>query len=245
MSENKSIATELDGRVDFTFDAIIVEAEAPGSNNFNQYLDELSRRIAEFAQNRSNIHNALDLLGYAPGVGSFADLANAGLYLYEGNYKESLYSGLAAAPGMGDVFAAARTAKRVENTVQGLRKAVSGKWVQVSESMSDASRAYQRQITGTDQVWLQNGVKFDGIKDGVLIEAKGSYSNFVNKNTGKFQDWFTGQESLISQANRQLRASEGMPINWYFADEASMKAAQRLFQERRISGINFILKPLE
>ena len=123
MSKNTMIATELDGRVDFTFDAIIVEAEAPGSNNFNQYLDELSRRIAEFAQNRSNIHNALDLLGYAPGVGSFADLANAGLYLYEGNYKESLYSGLAAAPGMGDAFAAARTAKRVENAVQGLSKA--------------------------------------------------------------------------------------------------------------------------
>ena len=124
-------------------------------------------------------------------------------------------------------------------------KAVNGKWVQVSENMSDASRAYQRQITGTDKVWLQNSVKFDGIKDGVLIEAKGNYVNFVNKNTGKYQDWFTGKESLVDQANRQIRASEGLPINWYFADEVSLKATQRFFQEKGISGINFILKPLE
>ena len=141
------IATELDGRVDFTFDAIIVEAEAPGSNNFNQYLDELSRRIAEFAQNRSNIHNALDLLGYAPGVGSFADLANAGLYLYEGNYKESLYSGLAAAPGMGDAFAAARTAKRVENAVQGLSKAERPSWRQSEKDASTDYPGYREQIS--------------------------------------------------------------------------------------------------
>ena len=120
-----------------------------------------------------------------------------------------------------------------------------GKWVNVNESMSGASRTYQRYIAGTDEVWLQNGVKFDGIKNGVLVEAKGNYANFVDKNTGKFYNWFTGDKGLIDQANRQLTASNGLPINWYFADGISMNAVSKLFKEKGISDINLIFKPLK
>lgn len=123
---------------------------------------------------------------------------------------------------------------------------LSGKWTTVNESMSDASRAYQRQITGTDEVWLQNGVKYDGMSNGTLVEVKGSYANFVDKNTGTFKDyWFTGQQGLIDQANRQLSASEGAAINWYFSDTASMNATKSLFSENRIKGINFIYQPIK
>lgn len=41
--------------------------------------------------------------------------------------------------------------------------------------MSDFSRAYQKQITGQEgMAWVQNGVKFVGMKDGVLLDAKAS-----------------------------------------------------------------------
>ena len=35
------------------------------------------------------------------------------------------------------------------------------------------------------------GVKFDGYKDIVLIEAKEDYSEFVDKSTGEFYDWLS------------------------------------------------------
>lgn len=112
--------------------------------------------------------------------------------------------------------------------------------------MSDASRAYQKQITGREgEAFIQNGVKFDGVSNGTLIEAKGTYNNFINKKTGDFYDWFKGKDSLIDQANRQIRASEGAPINWYFSEEATMNATKGLFQSEGVKGINFIFEPLK
>lgn len=112
--------------------------------------------------------------------------------------------------------------------------------------MSDASRAYQKQITGKEgQAFLQNGVKFDGENNGTLIEAKGSYNNFVNKKTGEFYDWFNGQNSLADQANRQIAASKGAQINWYFSDQSSMNATKSLFQTQGIKGINYIYEPIK
>ena len=62
-------------------------------------------------------------------------------------------------------------------------------------------------------------MKFDGISDGTLIEVKSYYSQFVDPNTGEYKDWFFGANSLVDQANRQIMASDGMPICWYFAEE--------------------------
>ncbi len=113
--------------------------------------------------------------------------------------------------------------------------------------MSDASRNYQKYITGAEDgmVYKVNGVKFDGYKDGELIEVKGNYSNFVDKSTGEFQEWFTGQDSIVYQANRQLTAANGVKIQWYFNDEISMNAVKKLFLREEIEGIQFILKPMK
>lgn len=45
--------------------------------------------------------------------------------------------------------------------------------------------------------WVQNGIKFDGVKDGVLLDAKGKYAQFINPNTGEFYGWFTGKQDLF------------------------------------------------
>lgn len=121
---------------------------------------------------------------------------------------------------------------------------LSGQWENVNESMSDFSRAYQKQVTGVEgKAWVQNGVKFDGMKDGVLLDAKGKYSQFINKNTGEFYDWFSGKQSLVDEATRQINASEGAKIQWHFAEEESLNVVQDLFIDEGITEIEFIFDP--
>lgn len=121
----------------------------------------------------------------------------------------------------------------------------SGQWKQVNEAMSDASRKYQTQITGrTGEVYVQNGVKFDGVIGDKLVDAKGHYSQFVDKNTGQFYGWFNGKDALKDEAIRQVKAANGVPIQWYFAEKEAMEACQKYFAKEGISGIEFIYKSM-
>ncbi|MDA8064029.1 MAG: Tox-REase-5 domain-containing protein, partial [Thermaerobacter sp.] len=125
-----------------------------------------------------------------------------------------------------------------------------GGWAEANESMSAASRAYQEYITGTSKVWLQNGTKFDGMQDGTLVEAKDNYANFVNKE-GEFYDWFKGAEALVEQAKRQVAASNGLPIRWYFSNQASLNATRALLDDAakgklpEILRIQLIYEPMQ
>jgi hypothetical protein len=85
--------------------------------------------------------------------------------------------------------------------------------------------AYQEEITGLPrglEVTL-NGVRFDGCieADGTMLEAKGP--GFENKMDGPddWQDWFTGDEQLEAQMERQSDAVEGTgrKVEWHFAEE--------------------------
>ncbi|RKM58586.1 hypothetical protein D6856_12595 [Butyrivibrio sp. XB500-5] len=123
------------------------------------------------------------------------------------------------------------------------KETLSGEWKKVNENMSDFSRAYQTQITGEEgAAWVQNGVKFDGMKDGILLDAKGKYSQFINESTGEFYEWFSGKQSLINEAKRQIVASEGAKIQWYFAEEETLNVVQDLFMDNGITGIELIFE---
>jgi RHS repeat-associated protein len=119
-----------------------------------------------------------------------------------------------------------------------------GKWITTNESMSVAAAEYQSFITGraANESYLLKGVKFDGIIDDVLVDAKSGYGSFVNPANGKFHGWFTGVEGLVDQARRQLIASEGTQIQWYFQNNAAMQATQKLFNQRGVQGIELIFK---
>ncbi len=82
-----------------------------------------------------------------------------------------------------------------------------------------------------------NGVKFDGMREGILLDAKGKYSQFINKETGEFYSWFEGKDSLVSEAKRQIAASEGSKIQWYFSKKETLKVVQELFMDKGIKGI--------
>jgi len=69
-----------------------------------------------------NVHKFFDMAGFAPGAGAIPDLANSALYFTEGNYKEAGWSALAAIPGLGDGFAAARITNKFGKVVEGVRE---------------------------------------------------------------------------------------------------------------------------
>ncbi|WP_276375044.1 Tox-REase-5 domain-containing protein [Corallococcus exercitus] len=131
-----------------------------------------------------------------------------------------------------------------------------GQWGPANESMSERAQRYQEQITGhpaDDAYWIggvgQNsgGVKFDGFKDGVLLEAKGpGYANkFLDNLSPKV--WFekSGAKALVDQARRQLRAARGTPIRWYIAEEKTAEAIRKLFDANDLDGIEVVFaRPL-
>jgi hypothetical protein len=74
------------------------------------------------------------------------------------------------------------------------------------------------------------------------MDAKGSgYVNFVKN--GEFQAWWDGAEGFVQQAQRQLGAAGGTPIQWHFAEEVAANATKALFQQRGINGIEIIFTP--
>jgi hypothetical protein len=64
-----------------------------------------------------------------------------------------------------------------------------------------------------------NGVMFDDFQNGRLIDYKDDYSNFIDPNTGEFRTWFRGKGELIQEANRQVGAANGIPVEWYVGQD--------------------------
>jgi hypothetical protein len=121
-----------------------------------------------------------------------------------------------------------------------------GKWVNVSENMSDAARRYQKHITGVNanKSFKLNDIKFDGVtSNGILLDAKSGMQNMVGKD-GNFQKWFKGADGMVDQATRQLKAADGAPIQWHFEDKKVMEATRRMFKQNDISGIDLVHTPI-
>jgi hypothetical protein len=62
-------------------------------------------------------------------------------------------------------------------------------------------------------------VVFDGYSNGVLIDAKDRYAQFINKDGTGFNEWFQGQDGLRDEAARQEQAANSAPIEWRFSDK--------------------------
>jgi len=122
--------------------------------------------------------------------------------------------------------------------------AARGMWKAANETMSIRSAAYQARITGRSVVesYVVKGVKFDGFKNGILLEAKGpGYASFVRN--GEFRNWFKGAENMVDQARRQVRVAGGTPIHWHVAEENAAKAIRELLRDNEITGIDIIHTP--
>ncbi|MGW1199545.1 polymorphic toxin-type HINT domain-containing protein [Streptomyces sp. NPDC002536] len=119
-----------------------------------------------------------------------------------------------------------------------------GNWGTVNEAMSERAAEYQAKVTGVPNGfgYKVNGVKFDGFRDGVLLDAKGpGYATFTKD--GRFRSWYNGADSLADQAQRQLNAAGGKSITWHVAEGDAVTAMRNLFADRGITGINIVHTP--
>lgn len=118
-----------------------------------------------------------------------------------------------------------------------------GTWQTVSESMSDAAKSYQEFISGRkwNESFVLNNAKFDGLKNGVLSDAKSGMLDFVNSD-GTFKSFFNGKDGIISQAQRQRIAAGDLPIEWHFEHESVRLAFENLLAPLNLN-IKFIYTP--
>jgi hypothetical protein len=129
-----------------------------------------------------------------------------------------------------------------------------GQWGPAHESMSKRAARYQEQICGqpvSEAYWVggvgrkSKGLKFDGFKEGVLLEAKGpGYANKFNEDLSP-KKWFelSGAEQLIEQAKRQFRAAKGVPIRWHVAEKKAADAIRKLLNSGDVEGIEVVHTP--
>ena len=154
---------------------------------------------------------------------------------------------LSGGPGAAIILQRANTSGQTPSPASG-----PGQWGPAEESMSARARAYQEQLSGhsaDDAYWVggmgrkSGGVKFDGFRDGVLLEAKGpGYANKFLEDLNP-RTWFecSGAEDLVKQARRQLdRAPPGIPIRWHIAEEKTTEAIRLLFKKRGVVGIEVV-----
>jgi len=129
----------------------------------------------------------------------------------------------------------------------GLEAEGPGQWREAQESMSDRAADFQSKVTGQPpgRVYDVDGVKFDGYKDGKLLDAKGpGYEQFVDSN-GDFKPWYRGAGELVDQAERQLSVAGDTPIEWHVAEEPAADAMRSLLQREGFGQIDVVFDPLQ
>jgi hypothetical protein len=156
---------------------------------------------------------------------------------------------LSGGPGAAIVLHMANQSAQGQSGVRGRPATVQGpgQWQPVKESMSRRAARYQEQISGrsVDQSYIVRGVRFDGYKDGVLLEAKGP--GYANKFLGDLspKKWFTkGAQNLVDQALRQVQAAKGAPIRWHVAESKVAEAIRVLFKKNGVQEIEVIHTPV-
>ncbi|SES85416.1 Tox-REase-5 domain-containing protein [Stigmatella erecta] len=124
-----------------------------------------------------------------------------------------------------------------------------GEWVQENEGMPEQARRYQAQVTGAPEGYVyrvqagDKDVKFDGFSQGVLIETKATgYAQWIDQKL-EFSGVFQGRFQLLEQAQRQIRAARGTPIQWIVAEEKLAGALRKLFKANGLDEIEVLHLP--
>jgi hypothetical protein len=105
-----------------------------------------------------------------------------------------------------------------------------GEWAVENTSMPEFSRIYQSQVTGAPPGWKYKiqDVEFDGYENGVLIETKGRYVQFLEKGVR----W--PFDKMVKQATHQMDAARGARLRWVFAEREAADHVRRLFASRSV-----------
>ena len=123
-----------------------------------------------------------------------------------------------------------------------------GAWGPSHEGFTGLARTYQEFITSHPiaNAYIVEGptgpVKFDNFANGMLIDAKADYQQFVDK--GAWDTWFQGDQKFLADAFRQTQAAGGTPIQWVFLQQPMAQRIARLLEENGITNINVVWKPM-
>ncbi|WP_342376178.1 restriction endonuclease fold toxin 5 domain-containing protein [Myxococcus stipitatus] len=120
-----------------------------------------------------------------------------------------------------------------------------GRWEPAMESMTESARRYEKQVTGAPDgfIYKVEDVKFDGFKEGVLLEAKGpGYAKFIPdavENGG----WYQGFRKIVLQAERQLDVANGTPVCWHFAEREAAEFVREILRNEGLGRIRVVFTP--
>ena len=85
-------------------------------------------------------------------------------------------------------------------------------------------------------------MRFDGYKDGQLLDAKGRYSQFIDRRTGLFYDWFADSEA--SKLRTHYIAAQGQPIVLYGSQQETVVAWQDIIRKAGAEGgVTVVYRP--
>ena len=201
------------------------------------------------------------LLELVPGVGEGADLMRALGWdplrwrrtsksersAAGHNFYYSVTTGLflRRIKGLGDVYQVARRKPKVHGVPSMVKKFLArapkggpGRWGRdLSESMSEASGAFQRQVTGAPigAVYRVGGKKFDGFDGQFLLDAKGDFSHFLKN--GDWAPWGDGGVYFLRVARGQVKAAGSTPIKWVFMQKEVADKVRALLQANNLGNI--------
>ncbi|HZI06106.1 MAG TPA: restriction endonuclease fold toxin 5 domain-containing protein [Archangium sp.] len=123
-----------------------------------------------------------------------------------------------------------------------------GQWVGDNSSMSEQARDYQAQITGAPRRWAykvcRDGecVNFDGYdpKTGILLEGKArEYQKWFDEDLNpRFK--YEGLDSMIEQAERQLRVAGGGPVRWHVAEPRMVAVLRKHFDANGLQAMDVV-----
>ena len=168
------------------------------------------------------LQTALDVAGFAPGVGAIADLTNAAIYAVRGDKVNAGLSLLAAVPGIGDAAAAAKLAGKGVKVAKATKLAKTTKSTEISAKAS--SNVKFGQLTQKNTARTSPSVTSNTPKFGELTRKSPNTSSSVNPSTTsqyKFGELTNGgnkvNSSIATKQSTPASASNTFPKNTDFS----------------------------
>ncbi len=100
----------------------------------------------------------------------------------------------------------------IQRNFQNLEKIKNAAWYKYQEQINGISGSFE---------FLLGNVRFDGYKDGVLLEAKGFYQQIFKKYGERVQTKIF--DNMTKQLKKQVDAADGLKLEWHFAEQETME----------------------
>ncbi|MEX3745997.1 DUF6531 domain-containing protein [Lysinibacillus xylanilyticus] len=167
-----------------------IEATTKVDLIFPQKAEETKEKKGFFSKLVDGVSAALDVAGFIPVIGTFADIANAGISLARGNYMDAAMNLVGAIPVVGD---AAKGAYKVKKGAKLLDKA------------ADAAKGADKAIDASKAV--AKGMKAAYPKVSKTLDAVKGLAELANKASKAVK---TAADKVISSMDELLAASKAV-----------------------------------